>query len=60
MVECASCYVQIQRWGRGPGPSLENHKLLYVSLEILVQPPHEKQFDPSVDTLTAFSGLLHA
>ena len=34
-------------WGGGNGsrPHLENHKLLYVSLEILVRTPLEKQLD---------------
>ena len=30
----------------GPDPPLENHELVYVSLEILVRTPIEKQFDP--------------
>ena len=33
--------------GRGSAPRLENHKWLYVSLEILVRTPLEKQLDPS-------------
>ena len=40
---------------RGPGgpdhPLLENNKLLYVSLEVLVRTPLEKQLDPGVRLL---------
>ena len=35
----------------GPGPHLENHKLLYASLEILVRIPLEKRLDPWVQLL---------
>ena len=39
-------------WGRGSGaPSLENHKWLYVSLEILVRTHLQKQLDPWVQLL---------
>ena len=33
-------------WGIGPNPLFGNHKLVYVSLEILVWTPLEKRFDP--------------
>ena len=36
--------------GQGVRTPLENHKLLYISLEILVRIPLEKQFDPSGPT----------
>ena len=37
-----------RRGTNGPDPPqpLENHKLLYVSLEVLVRTPLEKQLDP--------------
>ena len=34
------------RGGRGSGPSLENHKLLFVSLEILARTSLKEQLDP--------------
>ena len=44
----------------GPPPPLKNHKFLqnvYVSLEILVQTPYEKQLDPSGPTASLGSSV---